>query len=73
MKIARAKMGCDIWLNAYGPDLNGLQVCMEIMPDQKWKVRTAGGYIFLMRKGAPTLRLTPAAFSRLFILEDEGK
>ena len=68
--IARAKISCATRLYAYA-EFNGMAVDVEITPDQKWKVRTADGYIHLTRKGGMHLRLTPAAFHRLFILESE--
>lgn len=69
-KIARAKFPYDLRMYAYG-EFNGVTVDVEIKPDQKWKVRSANGYIFLTRKGGTTLRLTPAAFNRLFELKEE--
>ena len=70
MVIANAKKPYSMRLYAYG-DFNGVLVDVEIIPEQKWKVRTAGGYIYLSRKGGATLRLTPTAFNRLFILSEE--
>lgn len=70
MKIARAKQPCDVRVYAQG-DFSGMTIDLEINTDQKWKVNISGGYVFLSRKGGVTLRLTPAAFRRLFELREE--
>lgn len=70
MKIARAKFSYDLRMYAYG-EFNGVTVDVEIKPDQKWKSRLLNGYVFLTRKGGVTLRLTQAAFHRLFELKEE--
>ena len=69
-KIARAKFSYDLRMYAYG-EFNGVTVDVEINPDQKWKARYAEGYFHLTRKGGTKLRLTPAAFHRLFELREE--
>lgn len=70
MKIARAKYPCDLRLYAYG-EFSGVTVDVQIKPDQKWRSRFSGGYVILTRKGGLTLRLTVAAFRRLFELMEE--
>lgn len=72
MMIARAKTPCDMRFYGYG-EFNGVTFDVEVTPDQKWKVRTAEGYFHLARKGGMKLRLTPAAFHRLFELMEEGE
>lgn len=69
-KIARAKYPCDLRLYAYG-EFNGVTLDVEIKPDQKWKAKCINGYFHLTRKGGTKLRLTPAAFHRLFELKEE--
>ena len=70
MLNARAKVPCDMRIYAYG-DFSGVTVDLAITPDQKWKARFDGGYVHLTRKGSVSLRLTPAAFNRLFDLRSE--
>lgn len=70
MKVAIAKAIVKETAQLYG-DMIGVTTYVEITPEQKWKVRTAAGYIWLSRKGGMVLRLTPNAFQRLFILREE--
>lgn len=70
MRIARAKQPCDVRVYAQGA-FSGMTIDLEITPDQKWRPRTVAGYVLLSRKGGVTLRLTPAAFRRLFELREE--
>lgn len=70
MKTARAKQPCDVRVYAHG-DFSGMTIDLEITPDQKWKAHSVSGYILLSRKGGVTLRLTPAAFRRLFEFREE--
>ena len=70
MKVAIAKGVVLQKALLYG-DMNGVTTYVEITPQQKWKVRTADGYIWLSRKGGMVLRLTPNAFQRLFILRED--
>lgn len=67
--IARAKQAMCESAQCYG-DFFGMSTIVEIFPDQKWKVRKSGGYYWLTRKGGMKLRLTEAAFCRLFELEE---
>ena len=49
----------------YG-DCFGVMVCLQLDPSQKWTITNqCGGYMYLAKKGQ-RLRLTYAAFNRLF-------
>lgn len=68
--IARPKEQISILTQCYG-ELYGMSVSVMLSPDQKWKVKKIDGYYWLSRKGVARLRLTAAALSRLFELEED--
>ena len=63
--IVKAKNSGKIHENCYG-DYLGCTVEVKIQTDWHWKARHANGYWWVTRKGGVTLRLTDAAFYRLF-------
>ena len=67
--IARPKAAYAYNALCYG-DGSGMTAIAHIDPRQKWRVRKRDGYFHLSRKGGYMLRLTEAAFCRLFVLEE---
>lgn len=47
-------------------DLQGVQVAINLMPGQRWHVAKDGKYFFIWQQKNIKLRLTKAAFNRLF-------
>jgi hypothetical protein len=54
----------------YG-DMFGTSAVIDIAPGAKFNVRRSGGYYWVSRKSGFSLRLTDAAFSRFFKLEEQ--
>ena len=64
--IAQAKSNFMIDSQCYG-DQFGISVKMPVLTEQKWQIEShSNGYYFLSRKGGARIRLTDAAFSRMF-------
>lgn len=70
--IARPKKAAKEMAQCYG-EFFGVTSVVTLLQEQKWNVRKSSGYYFLSRKGGAQLRLTEAALSRLFDLEDDAK
>lgn len=70
MKKARAKKKITENSQCFG-DLFGVTVTIELDPNQTWYVQKRAAYWYAHRKGGVLLRLTDAAFNRLFEIQEE--
>lgn len=65
--IVNPKKDLEHFVNCCG-DFLGVTAIVNLKTSQKWKAKKSKGYWLIKRKGCPiTIRLTEAAFNRLFI------
>lgn len=67
----RVKAKCEyfIRLHSYG-EFEGMTFDIKITKDMRFEAERKNNYYFLTRNKFPTIRLTPAAFRRLFVVTE---